>query len=125
MNLLAVVKEAINLLQHPVHWTMEKADIVTAIVNVTEKFAQETTNLLAQPGVRRIRRHARKSLAKIPTRATRVVSPRAWRTRGLRVSSSKHPARPVRRVHRAKAQNARHASTAENRMRASAGISQE
>jgi hypothetical protein len=49
MNLLAVVKEAINLLPHPVHWTMEKADIVTAIVNVTEKFAQETTNLLAQP----------------------------------------------------------------------------
>ena len=47
MNLLAVVKEA--LLAHPVHWTMEKADIVTAIVNVTEKFAQETTNLLAQP----------------------------------------------------------------------------
>ena len=45
MNLLAVVKEAINLLAHPVHWTMEKADIVTAIVNVTE----ETTNLLAQP----------------------------------------------------------------------------
>ena len=39
MNLLAVVKEAISLLAHPVHWTMEKADIVTAIVNVTEKLS--------------------------------------------------------------------------------------
>jgi hypothetical protein len=49
MNLHAVVKEAINLLLQPVHWTMEKADIVTAIANVAEKFAQETTNLRAQP----------------------------------------------------------------------------
>jgi hypothetical protein len=49
MNLHAVVKEAINLLLQPVHWTMEKADIVTAITNVAEKFAQETTNLRAQP----------------------------------------------------------------------------
>ncbi len=49
MKSLAVAKEAINLLAHPVHWTMKKADIVTAIVNVMEKFAQETTNLLAQP----------------------------------------------------------------------------
>jgi hypothetical protein len=49
MNLLAFAKEAINLLAHPVRWAMEKADIVTAIVNVTENFAQETMNLLAQP----------------------------------------------------------------------------
>ena len=45
MNLLAFAKEAINLLAQPVRWTMEKADIVTAIVNVTEKFAQETMNI--------------------------------------------------------------------------------
>ena len=88
---------------------MEKVDIVTAIVNVTEKLAQETMILLAQPvRVRRIRRHARKSLAII---------------RGLRVSLSKHPARPVRREDRAK--NASHTITAENLMLASAGISQE
>ena len=31
-----------------VHWTMEKADIVTSIANVAEKFAKETTNLRAQ-----------------------------------------------------------------------------
>ena len=49
MNLHAVVKNAINLLLPPVHWTMKRADIVTAIANVAEKFAQETTNLRAQP----------------------------------------------------------------------------
>ena len=49
MNLLAFAKEDINLLAQPARWTMEKADILTAIVNVTEKFDQETINLLAQP----------------------------------------------------------------------------